>query len=275
MPELPEVETIRRQLEKKIGGAKIDFVDVFFSGRINVSAKKFNAQLQGRKIISIGRRAKMLLFNLSDDQTLVVHLKMSGRLLLARADQQPDKHTHAIFHLSGNRRLFFVDVRKFGFLHLFKTADLEVRVFSPSKLGVEPFSKDFTLAQFTECLLHYGRSTIKPLLLSQKCVVGVGNIYSDETLWRAGIRPNRSAHSLKPAEIKRLFTAIKVILSKAIASGGTSVDQYRDTTGARGSYMKFLQVYNRSGLPCRRCHQSIKKIRLGGRGTHWCANCQR
>ncbi|MBU0625688.1 bifunctional DNA-formamidopyrimidine glycosylase/DNA-(apurinic or apyrimidinic site) lyase [Patescibacteria group bacterium] len=275
MPELPEVETIRRQLEKQIVGQRINSVDVFFSGRINFSAKKFREHLRDKKIISVSRRAKLLLINLSDGFTLVIHLKMSGQLLLVGSDRLPDKHTHLVFNLSGDYRLFFTDVRKFGFVRIFKTSELEQKVFHPAQFGVEPQSADFTLNHLTDCLLRHSRSAIKPLLLSQKCVVGVGNIYSDETLWRARIRPSRLAGQLKPDEIKRLYSAIKQILTKSIELGGTSVDQYRDTTGARGGYARLLKVYGRTGLSCRRCQHPIKKIRLGGRGTHWCPGCQR
>ncbi|MFH1047881.1 MAG: bifunctional DNA-formamidopyrimidine glycosylase/DNA-(apurinic or apyrimidinic site) lyase [Patescibacteria group bacterium] len=275
MPELPEVETIRRQLEQAVVNRRINRVEVFFSGRLNLSAKDFSSGIEGRKILSVRRRAKILLINMSGGYSLVVHLKMSGQLLLVLPDHSPGKHTHIVLHLSGRQVLFFDDVRKFGYFRLFKTAELSAKVFAPAQLGVEPLEDEFTVAGFTTCLRHHSRAAIKPLLLSQKCVVGVGNIYSDESLWTAKIRPNRPAGKISAAEIKRLHSAIRNILAKSIEIGGTSFDQYRDTAGKRGGYVRLLKAYGRDGLPCARCGEPIKKTRLGGRGTHWCPKCQK
>jgi formamidopyrimidine-DNA glycosylase len=275
MPELPEVETVCRQLEKAVVGKKINEVEIRFSGRLNLSVEKFSAEVCGRRIAAIDRRAKLIMIRLSGGKTLVVHLKMTGKLLLVEPDHEPGKHTHIIFRLSGRRVLFFDDMRKFGFVRLFDTADVESKVIAPAKLGAEPFGPDFTVKGFSACLARHGRSAIKALLLSQKCVVGVGNIYSDETLWRAQIRPDRLAGDLRPAEVKRLHVAIKSILKKAIEMGGSSVGDYRNAENQRGSYARLLKAYGRAGQPCQRCRKPIKKTRLAGRGTHYCPTCQK
>ncbi|OIO51899.1 DNA-formamidopyrimidine glycosylase [Candidatus Uhrbacteria bacterium CG_4_10_14_0_8_um_filter_58_22] len=275
MPELPEVETVRRQLERTIVGRRIGSVDVRFSGRLNVGAGEFVKRLVGRRILSSGRRAKLLLFGLSGGDTLVVHLKMTGKLLLVDSDQEPNRHTHVVFRLSGYNVLFFDDIRKFGYLHLFRTDDLERLVIGPAGYGPEPLGPGFRADSFAADLKRFGRSAIKPLLLSQKCVVGVGNIYSDETLWRSGIRPDRSAGTLEADEVRSLHDSIRKILRRSVRIGGTSVDSYRDAFGRRGGYERKLEVYGREGHPCSRCGELIRKVRLGGRGTHYCPKCQK
>ncbi|MFC1638918.1 bifunctional DNA-formamidopyrimidine glycosylase/DNA-(apurinic or apyrimidinic site) lyase [Patescibacteria group bacterium] len=275
MPELPEVETIRRQLAKDIVGRTVRSVDVRFSGRINLSPKRFRAAVEGRRIREVGRRAKMLLLHLSGGKTLVVHLKMTGLLLLAEPDHEPGKHTHIVFRLSGGRVLFFDDVRKFGFVRLHETAGLEDDVFGPARLGVEPLGRAFTAPRFADCLARHARGAVKPLLLSQKCVVGVGNIYADETLWKSRIRPDRRAGSLSPSEARRLHTAIRDVLRESVRLGGTSFDTYRDAHGSTGGYVRRLKAYGREGKRCARCRGTMVKTRLGGRGTHWCRGCQK
>jgi len=275
MPELPEVETVRRQLERTMVGRRIGSVDVRFSGRLNVGAVEFAERLVGHRVMSVGRRAKLLLFGLSGGDTLVVHLKMTGKLLLVDPDREAGKHTHVVFRLSGSTVLFFEDVRKFGYLYLFRTDDLERLVIGPAYYGPEPLGPDFRVNSFAVCLERFGRSAVKPLLLSQRCVVGVGNIYADETLWQSGIRPERKAETLEIDEIRSLHEAIRKILRRSVRVGGTSVDSYRDALGRRGGYERELEAYGRDGQPCSRCGEPIHKIRLGGRGTHYCPKCQK
>jgi len=274
MPELPEVETIRRQLNRAVRGKRIEKIDVRFSGRINMSVAGFRKQLEGRTIESVGRRAKILILHLSGGVSVVTHLKMSGKLLLVEPDHKPGKHTHIVFRLSDGQVLFFDDMRKFGYMKVVDTAELEEKIFKPAGLGIEPMTEQFTVDAFAECLRRHPRATLKPLLLSQKCVVGVGNIYADESLWKAKIRPDRKAGELSDGEIRKLHDAIKSILAKSIEVGGTSFDQYRDTAGGRGGFVKLLKVYGRDGQQCAGCKAVIKKMRLGGRGTHFCAGCQ-
>ncbi|HCC22091.1 TPA: DNA-formamidopyrimidine glycosylase [Candidatus Uhrbacteria bacterium] len=242
---------------------------------MNLDSGAFVECLAGRRVLSVGRRSKLLLLRLSGGDVLVVHLKMTGKLLLVNSDCEPGKHTHIIFRLSGNNVLFFDDVRKFGYLHLFRTDDLERLVFGPAKYGPEPLSPDFKLNLFSDCLRKFRRSAIKPLLLSQKCVVGVGNIYADETLWRSGIRPDRLIGTLEANEIRLLHESIRKILRQSVRIGGTSVDSYRDAFGHRGDYERKLEVYGRNGQLCSRCDGLIRKIRLSGRGTHFCPKCQK
>lgn len=275
MPELPEVETIRRQLQKEIVGKRVTSVDVFFAGRLNVSAGRFRDGVVDHRIRSVRRRAKMILIDLSGAMTLVVHLKMTGKLLLADEPVVRDKHAHVVFHLSGRRALIFNDVRKFGWIRLFETAMLDERLFRPMKLGPEPFDSDFTADSLACCLHAHGRATLKPLIMSQQCVVGAGNIYTDEALWKARIRPDRKAGTLTDKEIGSLFREIRSVLKDAIRRRGSSVDDYVDAYGNPGTYELKHEVYGRGGERCARCGAAIKKIRLGGRGTHYCPKCQK
>lgn len=274
MPELPEVETVRRQLEKEVVGRRIKSVDVRFSGRLNVSAAEFVRRTTGSRISAAGRRAKLLLLGLSNGETLVTHLKMTGKFLLMPTDAAPTKHDHLIFRLDGGKTLFFRDVRKFGYLRLFKTARLTTDVFDKEGYGPEPLDAKFTVKRLGECLSGSGATRIKPRLMSQTCIAGIGNIYADESLWRSGIRPDRKVSSLKPAELKALHRAIVNSLRASVVRRGTSADDFLDLYGKRGNNAALLKAYGRDGKPCRRCGKPIRKVRFAGRGTHFCANCQ-
>jgi formamidopyrimidine-DNA glycosylase len=189
-------------------------------------------------------------------------------------DHEPGKHTHVIFRFSDGQVLCFDDMRKFGYLKVFDTIDLAEKVFEPARLGVEPLEGQFTAFGLGECLRRYPRTAIKTLLLSQRCVVGVGNIYADESLWLAKIRPDRKSGTLSEWEVACLHQSIMDVLVRSINVGGTSFDQYRDTAGGKGGFVKLLQAYGRDGKECGRCRAIIVKTRLGGRGTHWCPECQ-
>ncbi len=275
MPELPEVETIRRQLAKEITGAVIRSVDVRFAGRLNVSAAVFRKRLTGAGIRAVARRAKLLLIRLSNGWTMVAHLKMTGRFLLVKAGADPGKHVHVVFRLSGRRDLFFEDVRKFGFLRLFRSAELEEKVFAREGYGPEPLEAGFTAEKFAGCLSGRSGKRIKPTLMDQTCVAGIGNIYADEALWRARVRPDRRTGSLTADEMRGLYRGMLTSLRGSIRNRGTSADDYLDLYGRKGTNARRLRAYGRDGRPCGRCGHKLVKIRLAGRGTHYCPHCQK
>ena len=275
MPELPEVETIRRQLEKEVVGRRVKGIDVRFSGRLNVKSPVLAEALVGSRIISVRRRAKLLLVGFSGGWTLVFHLKMTGRLLLVPATTPPGKHDHLVFRLDDGRSLFFEDVRKFGYQKLVRTDDVESAVIAAGAYGPEPLEPGFTLGNFAGCLRRFGRKKVKPSLMDQTCVAGIGNIYADESLWRARIRPERRIGTLKPAEVKALYAGVRDSLKTSIRNRGTSADDYLDLYGREGTNEAALKAYGREGLRCRRCGGPIVKVRLAGRGTHYCPHCQK
>jgi len=275
MPELPEVETIRRQLEKEVVGSIIRSVDVRFAGRLNVSPAVLRKRIVGATITAIGRRAKLLLLRFSSGWTLAVHLKMTGRFLLVRSGTEPTKHVHVVFGLSGGRQLFFEDVRKFGFLKMVPTDALGPDLLDKEDYGPEPLGPGFTLNKFAGCLRRFAGKRIKPALMDQTCVAGVGNIYADEALWRAKVRPDRRTGDLTAGEVSGLYRGIRDSLRRSIRDGGTSADDYLDLYGRRGTYARRLRAYGRDGRPCHRCSRKLVKIRLGGRGTHFCPKCQK
>ena len=273
MPELPEVETIKQDLEKKIAGRTVNRVDVHLLRMIRKhdSAEEFKQAVEGRSIKSMERRGKFLLFHLESENTMVLHLGMTGQLLL-RSSQSPlkvDKHTHLVFHFNDSNMLLFRDVRQFGQVFLARTSALEKQL----GLGPEPLSPDFREKDLVSVL---NRTTkVKQLLMDQKRIAGIGNIYADEALFEAGIHPLRPANSLTPQETQRLFPALQRILREAIELRGTSIADYVDTSGRRGEMQNRHRVYRRTGGPCQRCGEKIRKIKMGGRSTHFCPQCQR
>lgn len=274
MPELPEIETIKRQLSKKLQGKKITDIEIRFQKILKgITAKNFKKVVKEAKIKNIGRRAKLVLITLSTSNTLIIHLKLTGRLLFVSKKTEPTKHTRIIFYLSSGGKLFFEDIRKFGFIKAVPTEDLEL-FFQKERFGPEPLEKGFSLKIFKELLIKKSRSKIKPLLMEQKFIAGVGNIYSSEACFCAGILPTRIAGSLKDEEIKKLYNCLRKILRAAIKTKGSSVDAYRDVSGQKGKYEPFLKVYGRGGEKCLKCGNIIKTTRLGGRGTAYCGKCQ-
>ena len=245
MPELPEIETIRRQLEKKIVGKALD----------------------KKTIKYVGRRGKMLAIGFNDKEGLVFHLKLAGQLIF---NGIPGKHTRQVFNFSDGSRLIFNDVRKFGWVK--KTKDIgqmkEIKQLGPDALKIK--EKDFK-----ELLSKRGKAKIKPLLMDQKFAAGIGNIYADEILFAAGINPLRVVKTLTDKEIKNIFYAIKDILQKAIKMGGSSVRDYVKPDGKDGGYQKYHKVYQKTGQACMVCKTPIKRIKLGGRSTHYCPQCQK
>jgi formamidopyrimidine-DNA glycosylase len=262
-------------MQKALAGRKIASVAVRFAGRLNVSAREFVRRVEGARIASVGRRAKLLLVNLSNGETIVTHLKMTGKYLLKPAGTEPTKHSHVVFDLDDGERLLFEDIRKFGYLKLIKTAALEKEVFDKEGYGPEPLDPAFTSARFALCLRGGGAQRIKPRLMAQTCIAGIGNIYADESLWRARIKPDRRVSTLKDAEIAALHDGVQVSLRESLKNRGTSADNFADLYGRPGKNVAKLKVYGREGMACQRCGAPIKKKRFAGRGTHWCGACQK
>lgn len=271
MPELPEVETIRRQLQKNIAGKTIKSVGVVYPKVVHgVSVPIFVQALEGRKIKEVGRQGKLVLIRLNGNETLVVHLKMTGRLLLHGSTT---KSTEVIFTFTDRSTLHYDDLRRFGYIKLTPT-EQEARVVQKEKLGVDFFDRALTAEKFKELIRSRAGTQIKPLLLDQSLMAGVGNIYAQEACFAARMHPLRKAGSLSEKEITALYRALYRIMMSAIKYGGTSSDDYRDALGKEGKFAAYLQVYGREGAPCRRCKTKLQKQNIGGRGTVFCSKCQ-
>lgn len=270
MPELPEVETIARSLRGQIMGRVVARVHVRWPGAVATPPPDdFIAAIQGRCIASVGRRGKFLVLALAPQGRLLVHLRMTGRLLWEAPGGEaflPDKHTHVSIYFQDGGALHYRDPRKFGRLYWAQEADEVV-----GGLGPEPL--DMSQETFT-ALLRARRRQIKPLLLDQHALAGLGNIYVDESLWRAGVHPLRRADTLAADEATRLYEAIRAVLAEAIANHGTTLRDYRTPGGDEGENQWALAVYGRAEEPCRRCGQPIQRIVVGSRGTHLCPHCQ-
>ncbi|HJV33409.1 MAG TPA: bifunctional DNA-formamidopyrimidine glycosylase/DNA-(apurinic or apyrimidinic site) lyase [Patescibacteria group bacterium] len=274
MPELPEVETLRRQMEKALVGRKILAVDVRFGGRIRPSAKALD-DVVGAKFKAFGRRAKLLLAHLSNGLTIITHLKMTGSYLLKKAGETPTKHAHVVFHLDKKQDLWFEDVRKFGFLKILKTADLEKEIFDKEGYGPEPLDPSFTFARFKMCVTGRLSKKIKPLLMEQTCIAGIGNIYADEACWYAKVHPERTVGSLSEKELRGVYDGALKSLRASVKRLGSSSDNYKDLYGEKGGNVPHLWVYGREGKPCRRCGAKLKKIWVAQRGAVYCPACQK
>ena len=288
MPEGPEVETIRRGLELGIVGQTISSVEVLFEKSFPVPNDLLQQIVVGAKVAHLDRRAKVLIIELSNDYSLLFHLKMTGQLVLVKADGErfagghptesmreplPDRSTKVIFGFESGDRLYFNDFRKFGWIKLMATADIESDPLI-ARLGPEALSDGFTLEYFRAVLKRRGRSPIKAVILDQSTVGGVGNIYADESLHLAKIHPARLAGSLTVAEAKRLHSAIRDIITLGIEHGGTSFSRYVNALGGKGDYLDHARVFRREGQPCLECGSLLEKIREAGRGTHVCPKCQ-
>lgn len=270
MPELPEVETVVRGLREPLIGRRIERMWHDWAPTIHSPAPtEFAARLAGQRVRGLNRRGKYILIALEHD-TLVIHLKMSGRLYVSAAgeEQEADRWVHVRFDLDNERQLRFSDMRKFGRVYL--TADVERLL---SHLGPEPFSEDFTLAWFRAGMRGRKRA-IKPLLLEQAFVAGLGNIYADEALFRAGLHPATRVDLLTEADSQLLHQTIRDALMAGIRHEGASINWYRKPDGGKGESQNHFYVYGRTTLPCRRCGTAINKIRLAQRGTHFCPQCQ-
>lgn len=273
MPELPEVETITREMrEAHIEGRSILKVCSFWPGvHAPYSAEKFNARLAKQTIKKIDRRGKYIVITLSKN-VLLIHLRMTGKFSILEHDEPPLKHEHVRLYLDDGRMLRYEDQRKFG-----RWALVEIGENTFSHLGLEPLSPEFTLEAFKACILGK-RVQAKPFLLNQKYIAGMGNIYVDEALWEAKIHPQRLINTLTEKEIKDLHKAIPKVLEKGIKNLGTSLGasraNYFSVSGRRGGNQYQLNVFRQEGLPCPRCSTIVKKIKIAQRGTHFCPNCQ-
>ncbi len=285
MPELPEVETIRRGLLTNIVGKTITNVDVRKERLVRMPVKQFQQTLQNSSVSDIERRGKLLMFSFAEhDQTLLVHLKMTGQLIYVNkeilvagghpwpslTDGLPNKYSHIIFSFEDGSQLFFNDQRQFGYMQLVPPEEKDRIV---AAYGVDPIVDEFSFEQFQEAL--QGRTApIKAVLLDQTRIAGIGNIYADEACFLAGIHPARAAHTLSIEELKRLHAAISEILRKAIKFGGTTFRDFRDAKGGKGNFTELLVVYGRSKKACVKCAGIIHKSKVAGRGTHVCLVCQ-
>lgn len=274
MPELPEVETIARKLNARLNGLKIACVEYNWERSIAFpSAQQFRQELPGHAIVNVGRRGKYILITLEPEKYLLVHLRMTGRLIFIPSSDQPhplanDKHTHIVIHFTNGDDLYFNDTRKFGQLWL---VDHPAQVIG--KLGCEPLDASFTAEQLG-AVLGKSHRQIKPALLDQTLIAGLGNIYTDEALWLARIHPLRHCDSLSVDEIQRLASAICQVLDGALEHNGTTLRDYRDPDNQEGLHESHLQVYHREGQPCSRCGYPIERIIVAQRSTHICPNCQ-
>ena len=280
MPELPEVETIARELRPLIVGRTI--VDAWFDWPNQVkhpAAEEFVPAVVGREVLAVERRGKWLVLPLSGDGVLAIQVKMTGQLYVLPLDAPRDKHVHIVFSLDDGLELRLRDTRKFGRVGLYRRDEAgEVlgagdvgRLFDA--FGPEPLDDAFTLADFRR-RLRARRARLKPLLMDQAFLAGVGNIYADEALWRARLHPLRSAAGLRPEQERALYVALRDVLAEAIERRGSSVDDYRAPSGM-GEMQNFLNIYGRTGKPCPRCGRPTRRIVIGQRSTHFCAWCQR
>jgi formamidopyrimidine-DNA glycosylase len=277
MPELPEVETVARDLHSALSGWQVVGVDIRQPAVIAApEAEAFAAGLTGQTVLSVHRRAKYIVVDLAGGDHLVVHLRMTGRLVLTDAGAAPVKHTHVVLRFRNaageERELHFHDTRRFGRLWLLDAAGLG-SLFAP--LGPEPLEDAFSRQDLATLLA--GRPTkLKILLLDQTRLAGLGNIYVDEALFHAGLNPTWQAKSLSAAEVDRLYEAIRQVLSQAVAHRGTSLSdaEYRDAQGNKGGHQDHVAVFRQQGRPCPRCGAIIQRTKLAGRGTHFCPQCQ-
>jgi len=276
LPELPEVETIKRTLARKVIGRKIVEVNVFLPKIVkSLEVDEFVEKIKGSIIEDINRRGKYLLIMLDRDYTLIVNLRMTGQLVFVPEgeDLPLAKHTHVIFELEGGCQIRFRDSRKFGTMHLVPTIGLE---YAPEikNLGPEPLEPGFTEQKLRKLLIGR-RKKIKQLLTDQSFIAGIGNIYADEILFRAGIHPERVSNALTTEEIHSLYLSIVAVLNEAVYQRGTSIRDYIDGEGHSGNYQKMLQVYGRKGELCYHCDCEIASVKLGGRTAHFCPGCQK
>jgi formamidopyrimidine-DNA glycosylase len=271
MPELPEVETIRRQLAPHLEGRTFDAVEIRdFRWTQPAPPELIAAELEGAHVERLGRLGKYMIWELDRDRHLLVHLRMTGSLLVDADPESP--HTRARFELDDGHVLTYVDPRRFGTAHLMlSTAARDA--YLRARLGAEPFTPEFT-AQYLREQARGRTAPVKAFILDQRRIAGVGNIYADEALHRAGVHPLRPAGSLTPAQWRAVKDAIEVALAAGIDAKGASIDDFRHVDGARGSFQDRFLVHTRAGEPCVTCGSTIRKLVVGGRGTYVCEKCQ-
>lgn len=287
MPELPEVETVRRGLSSLIVGKKIASADHDIPKSFPNSVSDVEAFLIDSSITSIKRRAKVLVIELDSSYSLLVHLKMTGQLVYVASSVRfgaghpsdsligklPDKSTRVTITFSDGSTLFFNDQRKFGWMRLMPSIEVPNIDFM-KKVGPEPLEPDFTPRQFAERFKRRPNTSIKAALLDQTVVAGVGNIYADESLWGARIHPKTLVKNVSKQSLELLYHKLRLVMNLAIEKGGSSNHTYVNAEGQKGSYMNFARVFRREGKACPRCRSTIIKIKVAGRGTHFCPHCQ-
>jgi len=294
MPELPEVETIVKGLKSKIIDKKIIDFDNKDEKKIKVEKKS----VIGHKITNIERRAKMIVIELNGQESILAHLKMTGQLIWEERQGKkefclrnrvsgghpdnswfqklPNKHTRAIFHFDDKSVLYFNDLRRFGWLRQYQTDELKnLRTKELKNIGVEPFSNDFNLEYLKKRAEKIANHKIKQYLIDQEVVAGIGNIYADESLFHAGILPERAVSKINDKEWKKIIESVKKALNLGIKYGGSSEESYVNALGKPGEAQKHVFVYRRTGQKCKKCDNIIQKIKLGGRSTHFCPGCQK
>ncbi len=278
MPELPEVETVRRGLQRHLVGRRIERVEVGRERTVRRTSREALIDgLSGTVIAAADRRGKYLLLPLDSGDTAMIHLRMSGQVLLAPAGADRPAHTHVVLHLDDGHEAWFVDPRTFGEVVVFAPDRVAVELPELARLGVDPIAEQFDAAVLRRAFGTTARA-LKPLLLDQHVVAGIGNIYADEILHRAKLRPDRAASSLDSRRRRALADAIVAVLTEAIDAGGSTLGdaQYVDLMGEGGSYQDDHRVYGRGGERCLTCGRGwIRRSVTGGRGTHWCPICQR
>ena len=272
MPELPEVEHVARSLAAQVVGRRIIRVTKLDWERMveTPAVAEFLATIEGRTIEAVARRAKWIVATLDSGWTLALHLRMSGFLTVHGPEAQPDTHTHLVLLLDDGRQVFFHDTRKFGRARLLDPAGLAAL---DEAHGVEPLTDAFT-PELLGALLGARRTRLKPLLLDQRVIAGIGNIYADEALWYAQLHPLRQSDSLGEDELARLHSAIRLVLLEGITNGGSTLRDYRNSYGQRGSNQEHFNAYDREDRPCPRCGAAIIRIVVGQRSTHLCPQCQ-
>lgn len=288
MPELPEVETVRRGLERLIVGRSLKAISHDNHKSFPNAEADVEAFAIGSRVVSVRRRAKVLMIDLTSGYSLVIHLKMTGQLVYVGSNQRfgaghpsdsltgqlPDKSTRVTINFVDGSSLYFNDQRKFGWMRLIPTVEVENIDFM-KKVGPEPLEDDFTAADFAMRFKRRPKTSIKAALLDQTVVAGVGNIYADESLWAAKIHPKTLVVDVPEASLHRLYKELRAVLTLSIDKGGSTDRNYVDAEGQKGSYLKFANVFRRQGQACPRCGHNIIKTRVAGRGTHLCPNCQR
>jgi formamidopyrimidine-DNA glycosylase len=272
MPELPEVEHAARGLAEQVVGRRIAAVTRLDWERMveTPTVEQFIALLEGRTVLAASRRAKWILLTLDAGWTLALHLRMSGSISVHGPEAQPNAYTHLVLLLDDGRQVFFHDTRKFGRARLLDAAGLAAL---DDAHGLEPLTDEFTPEALAE-RLRRRRARLKPLLLDQKVIAGIGNIYADEALWLAQLHPLRATDSLSDDEIARLHSGIRLALLQGLEHGGSTLRDYRNSYGQSGENQEHFNVYDRRGAPCPRCGTPIEKIVVGQRGTHLCPFCQ-
>ena len=281
MPELPEVETVARDLRARILSAKITGARCSWARTLRShSPEAFAEAVAGRQVEAVGRRAKQVVIELSGDAALTIHLKMTGQLFVVPAEAPEDPYIRLVLELADGREIRFRDIRKFGRIGLYGrdpvTGELVTEAGGAAvfaALGPEPIDATFTVRDFRRRLRRRS-GRLKPLLLDQTFIVGVGNIYADEALWAARLHPLRTAGTLRPTDERHLYQAVRSILAEAVDRRGSSIDDYTAPDGD-GSMQEHLKVYQRTGEPCPRCGRPVKRIVVGARSTHFCSWCQR